>query len=671
MDSISVLCIVALILWIFTIGFAVWCSFKFGQHWNELIFVKRRKLLTLALLIQYLVVFVTIPVVIVFTLLFRTNPNSESTKALRVAHFFAHTFLMVPAFTIIQYLYVTRVWLLYYDMLLSKIQKNREWRMIIDPKVSNIIDSESKFALNNQNTLYKTKALLKICGIGFLIEYIIIGYPLMFILNATSNRGSILDSNNQGSFFINPYMTLMYFIRFCFGYYIWRKMNKLKMIDNFGIRKEIHHVIIQVTCGIIIFIVSVLINAVVAGVYGLINDNVNEAISQLTSIYFTIIFGCANIYVMFIYPIKVYDKFSNDKNNNKGVNDAENKKYIESISHWTQIMNTEIGYEEFMDYLAREFSTENLLFITEYIEVKKVLMDYFPHILDKLKQEHGSECGFFVEFATLTSDEYKSLETRANGTYTITDTVKKFSGGFGSQLASVSTTADASNIDENPDSTLASENHFIQSLIGRQLANQLFKLTTISVPSVSGDHDHDHNHGDGVGINCNYYSKENIIAVGDCIVSAFSCIYSKYVDDYDASFMINISHRNRQALLKLFNCNYYDRWQKSLKNSLNSADGSSNKSMVKKDASQYMNRMAMVNYLLRNEIENANDSTLNNNKDEFDKQIECLLKLLIESMEKAVKEVSNLMQDSFFRFRRDKKHLFKYMTKSSSATLNA
>ena len=673
MNFISVLCIAALILWIFTVGLCVWCSIKFGQHWNELIFVKRRRLLTLALLIQYVVAFLTIPVAIFFTWSLGTNPNSKTTKALRVAHFSGYTFLMLPAFTMIQYLYLTRVWLLYYDMLLSKIQKNRQWRMIIDPKASNIIDRESKFALNNQNTLYKTKALLKIYGVAFFIEYIIIGYPAMFILHVTSNNGSIFDSNDQVLFFTTVYFTLMYFVRFCFGYYIWQKMNRLQMIDNFGIRKEIGYVMIQVTCGIIIFIFLILVNSVVGGVFDLIDDNLNQVINQLISAYYTVIFGCLNVYVMFVYPIRVYDKFSNDKNNKNADDDKENEKYIESISHWTQIMDTEIGYEEFMDYLAREFSTENLLFITEYIEVKKVLMDYFPHILDKLKQEYATECGFFVEFATLTSDEYKSLETTANS-------------GFVGQLIGANNAADASNINQN-------EMQFIQSLIGKQLADQLFKLKTIAAPGVNRTRDEDDIGAVDIDYNC---SKENIIAVGDCIVSAFSCIYSKYVDDYDASFMINISHRNRQSLLKLFDYKYYDKWRKNLKNNVNNTDGSIDKAMMKQvgrqrnqsifaklrniasnveksdeeksneNSNDRMNRIAMANYLLREHIANEPNDTRFTNKDEFDKRIEWLLKLLIENMENAVKEVSNLMQDSFFRFKRQKKHLFKYMIKSST-----
>ena len=673
MDSISILCIVAFISSIFAAGFTVWCLFKVVEHWNQLFFIKRRRLLTSSLLIQYGAFFLGVPVIITYILLLSTNPNSKTTKTLQKAQFFAYTFLVTPSFIIIQYIYSVRVWLLYYDMLLSKIQKNRQWRMIIDPKTSNIIDSQSKFALKNQNILYKTKPLLKICGIAFIIEYVIVYYPIMIILNVASN-GPVLVFTGWGGYFVMPYITTMFFLRFCFGFYIWQKMNRLKMIDNFGIRKEIGYVWIHVSFGIVIFLFSILLNNIVTGLFELIDDQLNDAIVRLTSCYFGLIVGCANVYVTFVYPIRVYNKNFNDKNNTGG-DVAENVNYIESIQHWTQIMQTEVGYEEFMDYLASEFSTENLLFITEYIEVKKVLMDHFPHILDKLKNEHTRECGFFVEFATLGSDEYENLEARANGG------IKTFSSGLGSLFSGSNGHDDAVLSKENVDSALAPEMQLIQSFIARKLADHLLKLTTTPINASYEKNDN------GI-VNGNYsYSKQNTIAVGDCIIRAFSCIYSKYVDDYGASFMINISHRNRQSLLKLFDYKYYEKWQKN--SNASNADESviqqvarernqsifvklrniaSNEQELNENNNDKDVKMAVANYLLRNEI--ANDASCNT-KAEFDTRIEWLLKVLIKDMEKAVKEVSNLMQDSFFRFRREKKHLFQYMIKSSSITPNA
>ena len=282
---------------------------------------------------------------------------------------------------------------------------------------------------------------------------------------------------------------------------------------------------------------------------------------------------------------------------------------------------------------------------------------------------HTRDCGFFVEFATLGSDEYQNLESRANLG------IKTFGSGFHRVLFSGSNTPDhVESPDGNADLISPPGIDIAQSLIARQLTESLLKIN----PNASDD--------DGNGIIYNY-TKENTIAIGDCIISAFSSLYCKYVDDYGASFMINISHRNRQSLLKLFDYKYYEKWQNNLKRKSSNVDGDdesvikqvtrerdqsifarlrnivSNEQKLNENSDNTMPKMAMANYLFRNEI--VNDATCDT-KEEFDTKIELLLRLLMKDMEKAAKEVSNLMQDSFFRFRREKKHLFQYMVKSSS-----
>ena len=132
--------------------------------------------------------------------------------------------------------------------------------MIIDPKTSNKIDNESKFALKNQNTLYKTKSVFKICMIAFMIEYIIIGYPIMLLINVLTNDTKFNFISNGGRFLL-AFFTLTSFTRICFGLYFWRKMHRLNLIDNFGIRTEIGYVWIYTVCGILSFTCLLLTNA--------------------------------------------------------------------------------------------------------------------------------------------------------------------------------------------------------------------------------------------------------------------------------------------------------------------------------------------------------------------------------------------------------------------------
>ena len=559
-------------------------------------FIKRRRLLTLCLLLAYGAMFLGVPVVIIFVLSSSKNPNSETSKALEVAAFFGMNILIFPASIILEYIHMARIWLLYYDMLLSKIQKNREWRMIIDPKTSNIIDNESKFALKNQNRLYKTKPILKICIIAFCIEYVIIAFPLILILNWIS-PGPILTMDNVGGSFWMPYMVLMLSIRLFVCFYLWGRMKRLKMIDNFGIRKEIGYLFMQSIFCVLVIVCLIILNIVVTTILGLLDDSIDDSIIPITMFYTILFLGIGHLYIVFTYPIKVHNNImgceddayvaKKKRSTRFGSSDA-----TKSINHWTQIMSTEVGYEEFMDYLAQEFSTENLLFITEYIEVKKVLANHFGKILEKLKEKHAGDYGFFVEFDTLANDEYENMENRAN----ISIGIRTFS---------------VSDIKDNCS----------HSLIARELNEELIKFRNNN----NKDLELEDNHGDEE----NY---QNMVAVGirDCIISAFSRIYSKYIDDYSASFMINLSHRNRESLSKLFVSNKF---------------------------SENSNINIAINKLSCNDKDDHGD---------IDCQIESLLQVLIKDMENACKEISTLMQDSFFRFKREKKHLFQYMLESVS-----
>ena len=53
---------------------------------------------------------------------------------------------------------------------------------------------------------------------------------------------------------------------------------------------------------------------------------------------------------------------------------------------WQQLVSSKHGFESFMNFLQREFAAENLLFVTEYAQVKKVVMQN-ERIHDKMENE--------------------------------------------------------------------------------------------------------------------------------------------------------------------------------------------------------------------------------------------------------------------------------------------
>ena len=55
-------------------------------------------------------------------------------------------------------------------------------------------------------------------------------------------------------------------------------------------------------------------------------------------------------------------------------------------THWSTAVTTPYIYETFMNHLETEFSVENLLFITEYVQIKQVLMIKYPQSRSMMKE---------------------------------------------------------------------------------------------------------------------------------------------------------------------------------------------------------------------------------------------------------------------------------------------
>ena len=48
-----------------------------------------------------------------------------------------------------------------------------------------------------------------------------------------------------------------------------------------------------------------------------------------------------------------------------------------NVKHWSIVVSSSYGYELFINHLEREYSIENLLFLTEYLQLKFVIKKYY------------------------------------------------------------------------------------------------------------------------------------------------------------------------------------------------------------------------------------------------------------------------------------------------------
>ena len=76
----------------------------------------------------------------------------------------------------------------------------------------------------------------------------------------------------------------------------------------------------------------------------------------------------------------IANKTSRSSNTNTNINSTR--------IGWKKIISTYDGYEALMNYLAKEFAMENLLFLQEYIQIKNVLKKYFGEIMNQLNKSN-------------------------------------------------------------------------------------------------------------------------------------------------------------------------------------------------------------------------------------------------------------------------------------------
>lgn len=248
---------------------------------------------------------------------------------------------------------IVRFWLFYYQSQLNRIYQNSSWRMAIDS--SN--ESNNNWFVKNNKYLGNKKFLFNLCCITGAVAFGL----FMVITNLPNVFG--------GSQFIGD-IVIFIIVGGCIiiGGYIVIKLKYNTLDDSLGIRREIFFLLKCLPWPLMVglLIPQILILCHVG----------NEWVKFVRYIGFCLV-ATVLCYVTVLYPKKLQkiDHDQKSENKNKNENDKIRMNRSDRITSesmieqhaltWKNVVCYYDGFEAFINHLATEFSTENLLFIQE------------------------------------------------------------------------------------------------------------------------------------------------------------------------------------------------------------------------------------------------------------------------------------------------------------------
>eukprot|EP00483_Globobulimina_turgida_P011354 UN11376 len=78
-----------------------------------------------------------------------------------------------------------------------------------------------------------------------------------------------------------------------------------------------------------------------------------------------------SLYVLIIYPQKKFNHNQSKLSNPMNTLIAKTSGYVS----WKKIIESDDGFEQFANFLEKEFSAENILFVTEYVQLKNAMIE--------------------------------------------------------------------------------------------------------------------------------------------------------------------------------------------------------------------------------------------------------------------------------------------------------
>ena len=278
-----------------------------------------------------------------------------------------------------------RLWLYYYDLQVNIFNRNKEWRVIIDPKNEKSINN---WFIRNQNKYYyNTKGFIIIIVVVSIIESIICS--ILFEVLSTLTGSNMWSSMATAIIYLLDFSIIN-------GYLIFFKIMKTERFgnDNLGFKNEF----------ICIFVIAAIYWVIFTSITTQTNLNdPKEYIGIACGWIITIIYPCCLTVIFVLFPryhhfrnCNINSNSDNSKSKLKLKSIFKKKKYTKknlkyhnmsnsdsdyemallgdnnninnySKISWTKLVSFYDGFEAIMNHLEKEFAMENLLLVQEVI----------------------------------------------------------------------------------------------------------------------------------------------------------------------------------------------------------------------------------------------------------------------------------------------------------------
>ena len=372
------------ILWMLHLLFSFFCVYKYIKNYNRDEIIKRNPYHISLIILILLILFELIPL----SLFIIIGSGTYTDKILIILHQIIHDSII----TIILYLFLFKVYILWYEIGFQKACINIEWKGHIDPEYKNKNNKfDQLFIKYHHQNKYKKYV------ISFVILPMIIASISLIIITMLV----CTDNNYSKVLLYIVIVIILYCIPIIFSIVFW--VYTPKFDDIFCIRKEVKRLIIIIS----LFIFGLLILIAV-------HEYTNIPVGIINVIY-SIIMTSIAIYSSTIKVLKENNILNKSKEKRKDYKFELQPININMHDLMDTVLSHNIGFNLFMHHLSKEFAMENLLCIIECTQYKqyirqKILTAYLRHSKPDLNEQFTPHSGII------------SIDTEHDSMTTKTDT---------------------------------------------------------------------------------------------------------------------------------------------------------------------------------------------------------------------------------------------------------